>query len=27
MHLGYNSLISFFAILGTHGFTKLPTDH
>lgn len=26
MHLGYNSLISFFAILGTHGFTKLP-DH
>lgn len=27
MHLGYNSLISFFAILGTHGFTKLPPDH
>ena len=27
MHLGYNSLISFFAILGTHGFTKLPTNH
>jgi membrane protease YdiL (CAAX protease family) len=27
MHLGYNSLISFFAIVGTHGFTKLPTDH
>jgi len=27
MHLGYNSLISFFAILGTHGFTKLPVDH
>ena len=26
MHLGYNSLISFFAILGTHGFTKLPVD-
>ena len=24
MHLGYNSLISFFAIIGTHGFTKLP---
>jgi membrane protease YdiL (CAAX protease family) len=24
MHLGYNSLISFFALLGTHGFTKLP---
>jgi membrane protease YdiL (CAAX protease family) len=24
MHLGYNSLISFFAIWGTHGFTKLP---
>ena len=22
MHLGYNSLISFFAIVGTHGFTK-----
>lgn len=27
MHLGYNSLISFFAVLGTHGFTKLPMDH
>ena len=27
MHLGYNSLISFFAILGTHGFTKLPPHH
>lgn len=27
MHLGYNSLISFFAILGTHGFTKLPPGH
>ena len=27
MHLGYNSLISFFAILGTHGFTKLPPNH
>jgi membrane protease YdiL (CAAX protease family) len=27
MHLGYNSLISLFAILGTHGFTKLPVDH
>jgi membrane protease YdiL (CAAX protease family) len=26
MHLGYNSLISLFAILGTHGFTKLPTN-
>jgi len=26
MHLGYNSLISFFAILGTHGFSKLPID-
>ena len=26
MHLGYNSLISFFAILGTHGFTRLPID-
>jgi membrane protease YdiL (CAAX protease family) len=24
MHLGYNSLISIFAIVGTHGFTKLP---
>ena len=24
MHLGYNSLISAFAILGTHGFTKMP---
>ena len=24
MHLGYNSLISFFAIIGTHGFTRLP---
>lgn len=24
MHLGYNSLISLFAILGTHGFSKLP---
>jgi membrane protease YdiL (CAAX protease family) len=27
MHLGYNSLIALFAILGTHGFTKLPTQH
>ncbi len=25
MHLGYNSLISFFAIWGTHGFTKVPS--
>jgi len=24
MHLGYNSFIAIFAILGTHGFTKLP---
>jgi membrane protease YdiL (CAAX protease family) len=24
MHLGYNSLISLFAILATHGFSKLP---
>ena len=24
MHLGYNSLISVFALIGTHGFTKLP---
>jgi len=27
MHLGYNSLISFFAVLGTHGFNRLPVDH
>lgn len=27
MHLGYNSLISVFAILGTHGFTKVPPGH
>jgi len=25
MHLGYNSLISFLALVGTHGFTKMPT--
>ena len=25
MHLGYNSMISAFAILGTHGFSTLPT--
>jgi membrane protease YdiL (CAAX protease family) len=25
MHLGYNSLISGFAIFGTHGFSKLPS--
>jgi membrane protease YdiL (CAAX protease family) len=24
MHLGYNSLISVFALIGTHGFSKLP---
>jgi membrane protease YdiL (CAAX protease family) len=24
MHLGYNSLISIFALIGTHGFTKIP---
>jgi len=24
MHLGYNSLISIFALIGTHGFTKMP---
>jgi membrane protease YdiL (CAAX protease family) len=24
MHLGYNSLISVFALIGTHGFTKMP---
>lgn len=27
MHLGYNSLISAFALIGTHGFTKLPPGH
>jgi membrane protease YdiL (CAAX protease family) len=27
MHLGYNSMISFFAILGTHGFSTLPIKH
>jgi membrane protease YdiL (CAAX protease family) len=27
MHLGYNSMISIFAILGTHGFSTLPTKH
>jgi membrane protease YdiL (CAAX protease family) len=27
MHLGYNSLISAFAILGTQGFTKVPPHH
>jgi uncharacterized protein len=27
MHLGYNSLISFFAVLGTHAFKGLPPDH
>ena len=27
MPLGYNSLISLFAVLGTHGFTKLPVSH
>jgi membrane protease YdiL (CAAX protease family) len=27
MHLGYNSMISIFAILGTHGFSTLPTNH
>jgi membrane protease YdiL (CAAX protease family) len=25
MHLGYNSLIAIFALIGSHGFTKLPT--
>jgi membrane protease YdiL (CAAX protease family) len=27
MHLGYNSLISVFAIVGTHGFTRLPINN
>jgi len=27
MHLGYNSMISIFAILGTHGFRRLPAPH
>jgi membrane protease YdiL (CAAX protease family) len=27
MHLGYNSLISFFAVLGTQGFKGLPPNH
>jgi len=27
MHLGYNSLISVFALLGTHGFTRVPPHH
>ena len=27
MHLGYNSLISIFALIGTHGFTKIPPGH
>jgi len=27
LHLGYNSLIAAAAILGTHGFTKLPPGH
>jgi uncharacterized protein len=27
MHLGYNSMISVFAILGTHGFSTLPTKN
>jgi membrane protease YdiL (CAAX protease family) len=26
MHLGYNSLISVLAIVGTHGFTRLPSQ-
>jgi membrane protease YdiL (CAAX protease family) len=24
MHLGYNSLIAFVSVIGTHGFTKMP---
>lgn len=27
MHLGYNSLIAFFTVVGTEGFTKLPPTH
>jgi membrane protease YdiL (CAAX protease family) len=27
MHLGYNSLISIVALVGTEGFTKLPPSH
>jgi uncharacterized protein len=27
MHLGYNSLIAVFALIGTQGFTKLPPGH
>jgi hypothetical protein len=27
MHLGYNSLISILALIGTHGFTKIPPGH
>jgi membrane protease YdiL (CAAX protease family) len=27
MHLGYNSLISLLALIGTQGFTKLPPGH
>jgi membrane protease YdiL (CAAX protease family) len=27
MHLGYNSLIAFFTVVGTQGFTKLPPTH
>jgi membrane protease YdiL (CAAX protease family) len=27
MHFGYNSLISIFALIGTHGFTKIPPGH
>ena len=27
MHLGYNSLISIVALIGTHGFTKIPPGH
>ncbi len=27
MHLGYNSLISLFAVIGTEGFSKLPPGH
>jgi membrane protease YdiL (CAAX protease family) len=27
MHLGYNSLIAIFTVIGTHGFTKIPPIH
>jgi membrane protease YdiL (CAAX protease family) len=27
LHLGYNSMIALITILGTSGFTKMPTTH